>query len=168
MSEHTPALLSAFLLLALTPPLSLAQSPGDTVKVVVPEDKNCSDFVSQQAAQGWYDAIKIITGQPDAHSLDADGDGQPCEGIDVAKREVFSPDSLATDTLSFNSGDEVWVEYELLPARVSCGGVPPGAFRVDEFLDETRYSVDNWNTDYLLYIDKAECIHMIGVLKDHQ
>lgn len=160
--------LTTLLLIALLPAVAAAQAPGDTVFVVVPEDENCSDFASQQAAQGWYDAIGIITGQPDAHSLDADGDGQPCEGIDVAKREVFSPDSLATDTLGVNPGDGVWVEYELLPARVSCGGVPPGAFRVDDFLDETRYSVDNWNTDYLLYIDKAECIHMIGVLKDHQ
>lgn len=163
-----PFRLSLWALLLLVPLAAQGQTPGDTVSVVVPEDRNCGDFVSQQDAQGWYDAMQIITGTEDPHALDADGDEQPCESISVAKKEWFYPDSAAADTLAVSEGEELWIEYELLPARVACGGVPAGTFRVDEFLDQTRYSVDSWNAAYLEYIDRAECIHMIGVLKDDQ
>lgn len=162
-----PLIVPLIVLCTLLPISVQGQTPGDTVSVVVPEDRNCSDFVSQQDAQGWYDAMQIITGEDDAHRLDSDGDGQPCESISVAKKEWFSPDSAAADTLALSEGEELWIEYELRPARVACGGVPE-TFRVDDFLDQTRYSVDNWNTGYLEYINKAECIHMIGVLKDAQ
>lgn len=83
-----------------------AQSPGDTIKVVVPEDKNCGDFVSQQDAQGWYDAINLITGQPDAHALDADGDGQPCESLKWGKVEQLIEGYV--------------VRYKLVPSQFEC------------------------------------------------
>lgn len=169
--------IATLLLIAFLPAVAVAQSPGDTVEVVIPQDRNCEDFTSQQDAQGWYDAMEIIYAQEpgnlgvvddlDPHGLDADADGQPCESIPIAKKEWFYPDSAAADTLNISPNAEIWIEYELRPARVSCGGVPE-TFRVDDFLDQTLYSVDNWNKAYLEYIDKAECIHMIGVLKDGQ
>lgn len=166
MSENTTVLLSAFLLLALTPVLSLAQSPGDTVEVVVPQDQNCSDFVSQQAAQGWYDAIGTITGQPDAHALDADADGQPCEGLAVAKKESFRVDSLAADSLPVSEADDVWGEYRLVPDRISCGAVPLQPVTVVDFIEEVRSSITEYNPNSLRFIDRAECTHLIGTLKD--
>jgi hypothetical protein len=94
------------LLVGLLPAVAAAQAPGDTVEVVVPQDKNCSDFVSQQDAQGWFDAIKLITEQPDAHSLDADGDGQPCEGLEWGKVET--------------PVDGYAVRYRLVPWEYEC------------------------------------------------
>jgi len=109
--------LAVMLLIGLMPTLAAAQ---DSVTVAVPEDRNCPDFVSQQDAQGWYDAMQIITGEEDPHGLDADGDGQPCESIEVGKREVL--------------GDSVWVDYRLRPYRVRCAvGIK---FTFDELISQ--------------------------------
>ena len=41
------------------------------------QDKDCSDFRTQAAAQRFYDA----QGSGDPHRLDGDGDGEACEGL---------------------------------------------------------------------------------------
>lgn len=94
------------LLIGLLPCLTFAQAPGDTVSVEVPADRNCSDFVSQQSAQGWYEAIKLITSIDDSHGLDSDGDGQPCEGLRWGKVEDL--------------GDGYAIRYELTPTQFDC------------------------------------------------
>jgi Excalibur calcium-binding domain. len=96
------------LLLAHTP-TAPAQAPGDTVRVEVPADRDCNQFASQQEAQGWFDAVQIITSLDDAHRLDADGDGQPCEGLRWGKVEQLGPDT-----------SEYFVRYELTPAEFEC------------------------------------------------
>jgi hypothetical protein len=120
------------------------------VTVAVPQDRNCSNFRSQQDAQGWYDAMQIITGEHDAHALDADGDGQPCEGIDVAKREVL--------------GDSVWIDYRLEPHALRCvtgREVTFDALR-EQMLKATRDSVAYRGEGGIW--PRYECIHYIGRL----
>jgi hypothetical protein len=139
------------LLIALVPAVASAQAPGDTVSVVVPADKNCSDFASQQAAQGWYDAIGIITGQPDAHALDADGDGQPCEGLEWGKVEAL--------------GDGYAIRYDLVPAEYECETVPE-PFQLDALRNQAALAA----TDSIPYRGpngvwpRWECVHTISVL----
>jgi hypothetical protein len=121
------------------------------VTVAVPEDRNCSDFASQQDAQGWYDAVAIITGQPDAHELDADGDGQPCEGLEWGKVETL--------------GDGYAIRYELVPAEYECEAVPE-PFRLDALRDQAVLAA----TDSIPYRGsdgvwpRWECVHTISVL----
>jgi len=145
--------LAALLLIGLLPAVAGAQAPGDTVSVVVPEDKNCGDFRSQQDAQGWYDAIAIITGQPDAHELDADGDGQPCEGLHWGKVEVL--------------GDGYEVRYELVPKEYVCETLPE-PFSIDALRDQAVLAA----SDSIPYRGpegvwpRWECVHTISVLAD--
>jgi hypothetical protein len=140
----------AFILMLL-PAVAAAQLPGDTVGVVVPEDRNCGDFVSQQAAQGWYDAVGIITGQPDAHELDADGDGQPCEGLEWGKVEQL--------------GNGYTIRYDLVPAEYECETVPE-PFSIDALRDQAALAA----TDSIPYRGaegvwpRWECVHTISVL----
>jgi len=137
--------LTLALLIACLPAVAGAQ---DSVTVAVPQDRNCSDFASQQDAQGWYDAIKLITGQPDAHDLDADGDGQPCESIDVAKREVL--------------GDSVWIDYRLEPHALRCvtgREVTFDALR-EQLLKATRDSVAYRGEGGIW--PRYECVHDIS------
>ena len=47
--------------------------PGETS----PEDRDCTDFDTQPAAQRFYEANK----PGDPHNLDGDGDGQACESL---------------------------------------------------------------------------------------
>ena len=138
-------------ILLLVPTLAAAQVPGDTVEVVVPEDRNCSDFVSQQDAQGWYDAIQIITGQPDAHGLDADGDGQPCEGQEFAKVE--------------EAGDGYYIRYTLQPAELECPTVQE-PFTIDALREQAVLAT----SDSIPYRGpegvwpRWECVHTISRL----
>jgi hypothetical protein len=135
-------------LITLLPAVAVAQAPGDTVSVVVPEDRNCSDFVSQQDAQGWFDAMQIITGEADPHALDADGDGQPCESIKTAKREVL--------------GDSVWIDYRLEPHALRCvtgREVTFDALR-EQLLKATRDSVAYRGEGGIW--PRYECIHTIS------
>jgi len=137
--------LTTLLLIALLPAVAVAQ---DSVTVAVPGDKNCGDFVSQQDAQGWYDAVAIITGQPDAHGLDSDGDGQPCESINVAKREVLA--------------DSVWIDYRLEPHALRCvtgREVTFDALR-EQLLKATRDSVAYQGEGGIW--PRYECIHTIS------
>jgi len=123
----------------------------DSVTVAVPQDRNCSDFASQQAAQGWYDAIGIITDQPDAHALDADGDGQPCEGLRFGKVEDL--------------GDGYAVRYELVPAEYDCPTVE-SPFTPDALNDQAILAA----TDSIPYRGSEgvwprwECVHTISRL----
>jgi len=143
--------LIVMLLIAILPVVAAAQAPGDTVSVVVPEDRNCGDFVSQQDAQGWYDAIALITGQPDAHSLDADGDGQPCEALEWGKVEQL--------------GDGYAIRYELVPAEYECETVQE-PFSIDALRDQAALAA----TDSIPYRGaegvwpRWECVHTISVL----
>jgi len=143
--------LTTLLLIGLLPAVAAAQSPGDTVEVVVPEDRNCSDFQSQQDAQGWYDAMQIITGADDPHSLDADGDGQPCEGLQWGKVETL--------------GDGYAIRYELVPAEYECEIVQE-PFSLDELRDQAVLAA----TDSIPYRGaegvwpRWECVHTISVL----
>jgi len=137
--------------LVFLPAVATAQSPGDTVEVVVPQDKNCPDFQSQQDAQGWYDAMQIITGQPDAHALDADGDGQPCEGLEWGKVETL--------------GDGYAIRYDLVPAEYECETVQE-PFSIDALRDQAALAA----TDSIPYRGpegvwpRWECVHTISVL----
>ena len=138
-------------ILLLVPAVAIAQAPGDTVEVVVPEDRNCSDFVSQQDAQGWYDAIQIITEETDAHDLDADGDGQPCEGKEWGKVEKV--------------GDGYYIRYTLTPAELECKTVQ------EPFtLDALRAQAVLATTDSIPYRGpdgvwpRWECVHTISQL----
>jgi hypothetical protein len=139
---------STLLLIALLPAVAMAQ---DSVTVAVPEDRNCSDFQSQQDAQGWYDAIGIITGQPDAHELDADGDGQPCESLEWGKVETL--------------GDGYAIRYELVPAEYECETVQE-PFSIDALRDQAALAA----TDSTPYRGpdgvwpRWECVHTISVL----
>lgn len=138
------------LVILLVPTVATAQTPGDTVSVVVPEDRNCSDFVSQQDAQGWYDAMRIITGAEDAHGLDADGDGQPCEGLQWAKVETL--------------GDGYYVRYELTPGELECETTEP--FSINALREQAVLAT----TDSIPYRGdegiwpRWECVHTISVL----
>lgn len=88
-------LLLASLAIALP---SCGQSPGDTVRVVVPADRNCSDFEYRIPAQAHYLRMQFLTGAQDPHGLDADGNGQACESIEKIRR-VQVDDSLWYDTV---------------------------------------------------------------------
>jgi hypothetical protein len=140
--------LTLALLIPLLPAVAVAQ---DSVTVAVPQDRNCSGFVSQQDAQGWYDAVALITGQPDAHALDADGDGQPCEGLEWGKVETL--------------GDGYAIRYELVPAEYECETVPE-PFRLDALRDQAALAA----TDSIPYRGangvwpRWECVHTISVL----
>jgi hypothetical protein len=135
-------------LIALLPVVAGAQ---DSVMVAVPEDRNCSDFVSQQDAQGWYDAIALITRQPDAHELDADGDGQPCERLEWGKVEQLTGGYA--------------IRYELVPAEYECETVQE-PFRIDALRDQAVLAA----TDSIPYRGpdgmwpRWECVHTISVL----
>jgi len=139
---------TTLLLIALMPAVAAGQ---DSVTVAVPEDRNCSDFQSQQDAQGWYDAIALITGQPDAHALDADGDGQPCESLKWGKVETL--------------GDGYAIRYELVPAEYECETVPE-PFTLDALRDQAALAA----TDSIPYRGaqgvwpRWECVHTISVL----
>lgn len=74
---------SLLLLIALLPAVAGAQ---DSVTVAVPADKNCSDFDTVLQAQGHYLRMQDLTGQADAHRLDADGNGIACESIQDVRR----------------------------------------------------------------------------------
>jgi hypothetical protein len=143
--------LTTLLLIGLLPAVAAAQVPGDTVEVVVPPDKNCSDFRSEQAAQGWYDAMQIISGADDPHGLDSDGDGQPCEGLEWGKVE------------SLGGGYEI--RYELVPAEYECETVPE-PFSIDALRDQAVLAA----TDSIPYRGaqgvwpRWECVHTISVL----
>jgi len=143
--------LTLALLIGCLPAMAGAQVPGDTVEVVVPEDRNCGDFASQQAAQGWFDAVAIITGQPDAHGLDSDGDGQPCEGLEWGKVEALS--------------DGYAIRYELVPAEYDCETVQE-PFSIDALRDQAVLAA----TDSIPYRGpegvwpRWECVHTISVL----
>lgn len=145
--------LATLLLMVLLPAVAGAQAPGDTVDVVVPEDRNCSDFQSQQDAQGWYDAIGIITGESDAHDLDADGDGQPCEGLEWGRVEVL--------------GDGYEVRYALTPQEYVCEAVPE-PFTIDALRDQavmaTSDSIPYRGPDGVW--PRWECVHTISVLSN--
>jgi opacity protein-like surface antigen len=140
--------LTALLLIALLPAVAAAQ---DSVTVAVPEDRNCSDFVSQQDAQGWYDAVALITGQPDAHGLDSDGDGQPCEGLEWGKVETL--------------GNGYAIRYDLVPAEYECETVQE-PFSIDALRDQAALAA----TDSIPYRGaegvwpRWECVHTISVL----
>jgi hypothetical protein len=135
-------------LIALLPAVAVGQ---DSVTVAVPQDRNCSDLASQQDAQGWYDAIQIITGQPDAHGLDSDDDGQPCESLEWGKVEQL--------------GDGYAIRYELVPAEYECETVPE-PFRLDALRDQAALAA----TDSIPYRGpegvwpRWECVHTISVL----
>jgi hypothetical protein len=121
------------------------------VTVAVPEDRNCSDFQSQQDAQGWYDAVALITGQPDAHGLDSDGDGQPCEGLEWGKVEQVT--------------EGYAIRYELVPAEYECETVPE-PFSIGALRDQAVLAA----TDSIPYRGaqgvwpRWECVHTISVL----
>jgi len=117
----------------------------------VPQDRNCDDFVSQQDAQGWYDAMQIITGEEDPHSLDADGDGQPCEGLEWGKVETL--------------GNGYAIRYELVPAEYECATVPEPIT-----LDALRNQAVLAATDSIPYRGakgvwtRGECVDTISVI----
>jgi len=140
--------LTLALLIALLPAMAVAQ---DSVTVAVPGDKNCGDFVSQQDAQGWYDAMQIITGEADSHALDADGDGQPCEGLEWGKVEAL--------------GDGYAIRYELVPAEYECETVPD-PFSIDALRDQAALAA----TDSIPYRGpegvwpRWGCVHTISQL----
>jgi hypothetical protein len=135
-------------LITLLPAVAGAQ---DSVTVAVPEDRNCSDFQSQQDAQGWYDAVALITGQPDAHGLDSDGDGQPCEGLEWGKVEQVT--------------EGYAIRYELVPAEYECETVPE-PFSIGALRDQAVLAA----TDSIPYRGaqgvwpRWECVHTISVL----
>jgi len=141
--------LTLALLIALLPAVAVAQ---DSVTVAVPQDRNCSDFASQQDAQGWFDAMQIITGQPDAHALDADGDGQPCESLQWGKVEILG-------------GGDYAIRYDLVPAEYECKTVPE-PFSIDALRDQAALAA----TDSIPYRGpegvwpRWECVHTISVL----
>ena len=140
------SLLAALLL--LVPTVAAAQTPGDTVEVVVPEDRNCSDFASEQDAQGWYDAMQIITGANDPHALDADGDGQPCEGLEWAKVERVT--------------EEYTVRYSLRPEEITCPIVdePISLQGIrDEIIAQTTATIPR--RDSIGYDLRWDCIHLL-------
>lgn len=143
--------LTTLLLIALVPAVAVAQAPGDTVEVVVPEDRNCSDFASQQDAQGWYDAVAIITEQPDTHALDADGDGQPCEGLEWGKVETL--------------GDGYAIRYDLVPVEYECE-IAQESFTIDALREQAVTAA----SDSIPYRGpegvwpRWECVHTISVL----
>lgn len=157
MTEPLRFLLALAVLLAV-PFYAAAQTASDTVQVVVPFDKNCSDFASQQQAQGWYDAIEIFYERTvgydaidDPHGLDADGDGQPCEGLRYGKVEDL--------------GEGYAVRYELVPAEYDCPTVE-SPFTIDVLKAQAVTAA----TDSIPYRGpdgvwpRWECVHTISVL----
>jgi hypothetical protein len=135
-------------LIALLPAVAGAQSPGDTVEVVVPEDRNCSDFQSQQDAQGWYDAMQIISGADDPHGLDSDGDGQPCESLEWAKVEQVA--------------EGYAIRYELMPAEVTCS-MTDAPIQLDdlrsEVVGQTEATIPR--RDSIGYDLRWDCLHIL-------
>jgi hypothetical protein len=89
----------------------------------LPEDRDCTDFETRMQAQGWYLAMQQLSGEEDAHRLDADGNGIACESI--AK--------IQADSLPNLSG----AYTEILPRlqRVVC---PDTSFALQAFIEETR------------------------------
>ena len=140
-------------LMLLVPLVAVGQAPGDTVQVVVPEDRNCADFVSQQQAQGGYDALRIITGTKDANRLDSDSDGQPCEGLTYGKIE--------------HVGDGYMIRYELVPREVECPAIDP--FTISGYQGVARKAIRD-SVGYLAGTgvgiwNAMDCLHSIGVIR---
>lgn len=151
--------LSLFLFAALLlPTSSVGQVGGDTIEVVVPYDRNCSDFVSQQQAQGWYDGVRLVFERAvgydaisDPHGLDADGDGQPCEGLRFGKVEDL--------------GDGYFVRYELTPAEYECPTVSEPFFLAvlnDQAVVAATDSIPYRGADGVW--PRWECVHTISDL----
>lgn len=58
----------------------------------LPPDRDCTDFDTRTEAQGWYEAMRILSDSStdDPHRLDANGDGQACESIETMRIEQTS------------------------------------------------------------------------------
>ena len=59
-------------------PTSTTTAPPTTTSSAPRDDKDCSDFSSQGAAQAYYDKV-ATPDDPDPSKLDGDGDGKACE-----------------------------------------------------------------------------------------
>lgn len=71
------------------------------------EQRDCSDFSTQEEAQQYYDDHRDDDpNDPDPFDLDTDGDGQACEGLPTSQAATPSPTgSPAANTLPKNGAE---------------------------------------------------------------
>jgi hypothetical protein len=95
--------------------------------------------------------MQIITGEADPHALDADDDGQPCEGLEWGKVETL--------------GNGYAIRYDLVPAEYECATVQE-PFSIDALRDQAALAA----TDSIPYRGPEgvwpqwECVHTISQL----
>jgi len=144
---------TTLLLIALLPAVVAAQSPGDTVEVVVPQDVNCSDFESVLGAQPYYEA-GVILGIGDVFRLDADGNGVACEGLDFIRYRRSVGDSTGHVYESWSTER---------PTEARCPWTD--RFSVSDHVEALRRAaidtVDNERT----HDDRTACLHALGEIQ---
>jgi hypothetical protein len=140
-------------LIALLPAVAGAQSPGDTVEVVVPQDVNCTDFQSVLGAQGYYEA-GVLLGLGDVFRLDADANGVACEGLGYIRYRRTEDDSTGHVYESWSTER---------PEEARCPWTD--RFSVGDHVEALRRAaidtVDNERT----HDDRAECLHVLGEIQ---
>ena len=72
------------------PTATATRQPPGNCSTCAADVYNCSDFATQEEAQGCFDYCWELTGR-DVHGLDSDNDGEACEALPlVFGRRVFS------------------------------------------------------------------------------
>lgn len=141
-----------FVLMVL-PAVAAAQSPGDTVEVVVPQDVNCGDFEGVLGAQGYYEA-GVILGLGDVFRLDADGNGVACEGLGFIRYRRSEDDSTGHVYESWSTER---------PTEARCPWTD--RFEIGPHVEALRHAaidtVDNERT----HDDRTECLHVLGEIQ---
>jgi len=118
----------------------------------LPDDRDCTDFQTRMQAQGWYLAMQQLSGETDAHRLDADGNGVACESI--AK--------IQADSLPSLSG----AYTEILPRlqRVVC---PDTSFALQAFIEETRRGFRGEGS-HIEWTTMVQCVELHLSLRQNQ
>lgn len=180
-------------LCVLVPAAAAAQISVDVDTTL--NDPTCDELVTQLQAQASYLMFQKLTGEADAAGLDGDNDGQACESLPIAKREVLALDTAkaswlrdsTTHHIALSDSADLWIDYqyaatdtvvigssrvanyEYVPWRFSCGGpniVGMGITYIDQFQERQRRALETHDERYLDYHNRADCIHMMGAIQD--
>jgi len=141
------------LLLALVPAVAVAQSPGDSVTVQVPEDVDCGDFQSVLGAQPYYEA-GVILGVGDVFRLDADGNGVACEGLSYIRYRRTEDDSTGHVYQSWSTER---------PAEARCPWTD--RFSISDHVDALRRAAIDTVGSERTHDDRTECLHVLGEIQ---
>jgi len=145
--------LTTLLLIALLPAVAVAQSPGDTVEVVVPQDVNCGDFESVLGAQPYYEA-GVILGLGDVFNLDGDGNGVACEGLGYIRYRRTEDDSTGHVYESWSTER---------PTEARCPWTD--RFDIGPHVEALRRAAIDTVENHRTHDDRTACLHTLGEIQ---